>query len=381
MVERAEHHAPGGGAEQPPRPVPIKPPEEVNGFRFAGVVDGFDEDNRPRPWAARPWVENDEERERLLRYLRAGATLTRSDARTYDLFDPANPKRRWIVPTSYLTDGVWIWCEASVYYLQTHVLAPSPAFVDHIARQGYRCPPVEEAVRLSAREALFQRGRIEAELRAEYEQKRYLDTTPFTLVRGKLSNEPPTVRMDPDRFDEIDEDNPRFHLEVETALLGAGWLPGRDAAGRVDPWLEEFSAQADSRGRRHEIFPAARDIYRELGLLDITPPGRGEEVGAFPIHFFPEAVPAESVSTHWLAGQLRLRTFPIGRTEDDTNVLIVDEEGRIYMSHPAGEFFLGTGIEQALEVLVRGLKAPTLESRIDDLRSGRLAGTRRKTDG
>jgi hypothetical protein len=47
-------------------------------------------------------------------------------------------------------------------------------------------------------------------------------------------------------------------LGAREALFDAGWLPGRDAAGRVAPWPADFSAQADSIGRSHEIFfPAA----------------------------------------------------------------------------------------------------------------------------
>ncbi|WP_157407939.1 SUKH-3 domain-containing protein [Actinomadura atramentaria] len=311
------------------------------------------------------------ERGRLLEYLRSGALLVPSDERTYDVFDPENPDRRWAVPVRYRTDGTWIWSDISTYHLQEHHLAPQPAFYEHIESHEYRCPPVPEPVRLAAREALFECGRIEARLRAEYRKQQYLETTPPSLVRGELSNEPPTIPMDYDRFDELDLENPRFHADVETALFQAGWMPGRDAAARVDPWLADFCAQTDPLGKRHEIFPAARDIYREFGLLDLYPFGRGEETGAFPIHFFPADVPLAEVSAFGLAARLSMRTFPIGRTDDSTNVLIVDEQGRVYMVHDiGGEFFLGTSIDAALEVLVRGLRAPTLRSRIGDLRSG-----------
>ncbi|CNE56568.1 Uncharacterised protein [Mycobacterium tuberculosis] len=368
MVEQARPPASGDGW-RPPSPVPIKPPEEVDGFRFAAVANGYDDQERARPWPDRPWVTDAEERGRLLGYLRAGALLLPSDERTYDVFDPTNPAKRWAVPVRYRTDGTWIWCEISTYQLQENHLAPQPAFYEHMEGQGYRCPPVDEPARLAAREALFERGRIEKRLRAEYRKKQYLETTPPSLVRGELSNEPPTIAMDEDRFHEIDPDTQRFHLDVETTLFDAGWLPGRDAAGRVDPWLADFSAQTDSSGRSHEIFPAARDIYREFGLLDLYPFGRGEETGAFPIHFFPADVPLSHVSAFGLAARLGMRTFPIGRTDDSTNVLIVDEKGRVYMDHDiAGELFLGPTIDAALEVLVRGLHAPTLQSHMNNLR-------------
>ncbi|GAA1331977.1 SUKH-3 domain-containing protein [Actinocatenispora thailandica] len=381
MAERAQGSASGDAGWRPPRPLPITPPEQVAGFRFAPVADGFDEHDRPRPWASRPWIEDDEERDRLLRYLQSGALLVPSDERTYDVFDPANPALRWAVPVQYLTDGVWIWSTISTYQLEHRRLAPQPAFLDHIVEQGYRCPPVPEDVRLAAREALFESGRIEKRLRAEYEQRQSRESTPATLVRGELSNEPPTIPFDADRFDEIDVHHPRFQRDVEAALLAAGWLPGRDAAARVDPWLAEFAAQTDGRGQRHEPFPAARDLYREFGLLDLVPYGRGEQVGAFPIHFFPADVRLVEVSAFRLASRLGIRTFPVGRTGDEGSILIVDEQGRLYLSHPAEEFFLGTSIEPALEVLVRGLRADTLASRLDDLRSGRLPGRNRDADG
>lgn len=344
---------PGAGGRV--RHIPVESPAELDGYHFARVVDGFDEHDRPRPWPGRPWVTDDAERDRLLAYLRAGAVVNRSDGASHDMFAP---DRRWVVPTAtFRTDGTWIWSDESIYYLDVHRLAPQPELYDHIAGNGYRCPVVEEEPRLAARSALLRWSELIAERRREYESRR----TPPSLVRGEASNEPPTIPLDMDKLDQIETGTERFSSPVEATLLRAGWMPGRDAAARVDPWLDELCSRTDRLGRHLDVFGAARDIYREFGLLDLDAHvGPGEEMGAFAIHFFPADVTLDTGATLRFGERIGRRTLPIGDTDDDYSLLMVDEDGTVYLRHDTGTYVLGDTIDAALEMLVAGRRPVTL---------------------
>jgi hypothetical protein len=46
---------------------------------------------------------------------------------------------------NFLTDGFWIWCDASTYYLERYGLAPDRGLVGHIRARGFVPPGVDGA--------------------------------------------------------------------------------------------------------------------------------------------------------------------------------------------------------------------------------------------
>jgi hypothetical protein len=77
-------------------------------------------------------VTDEAERERLLTYLRGGHAVLTTTATMEDILDPeAGP----VVPTSFRTDGEWIWTDTVEYYLSRHGLAPDAELSRHIAAQ------------------------------------------------------------------------------------------------------------------------------------------------------------------------------------------------------------------------------------------------------
>jgi hypothetical protein len=329
--------------------------ESFQGFRFVPLFDDVERD-QPRPWRSRPWIDDPAERDRILGYLRAGAPVERRDLWMTDLLDPGRGR---VVPFSFFTDGTWIWSDASAYHLQAHGLAPEPEFLAAVEANGYRCPAVPEERRLAAREAYRARAARRAEQGAEARHREALDAdrerTPFTLVRGELSNQPPTVPMDPELFDDMIEGrHHRFPEEVENTLVAAGWLPGRDASARVDPWLDVFCARSVG-GRHHDAFPAARRILHEFGLLDIDQFGFGEQEPLQPVHLFPMDVWIDPWDYARLARSLGKQLFPIGQVGESGDYLLADFDGRVFRIGELGVHFLGDTIDAALEVLIRGL--------------------------
>jgi hypothetical protein len=91
-------------------------------FTFADVFDGEpDVDGLPQNLTR---VSQDEA-DRLITYLLSGTPMLVADAQGEDVLDPG---RGQSVPLHLRTDGVWIWSDASAYYLREHLIGPPTAF-------------------------------------------------------------------------------------------------------------------------------------------------------------------------------------------------------------------------------------------------------------
>lgn len=152
----------------PPRLIPIDPPNRLDGFRFATLVDSVDESGAPRLAPERGTVESRAERRRIREYLDAGVPVQLVPGFTVDLFDPA---RGQVVPMGDRTDGEWIWAYGAGYYLQTHGIAPEPDFYRAIVAAGYTCPSVPDDRVLAAGRALEERQRIAGRLYQEWRRQ------------------------------------------------------------------------------------------------------------------------------------------------------------------------------------------------------------------
>lgn len=83
-----------------------------------------------------------DERDRLLDYLRRGAAMLMTEARTEDVVDR---RRGAVVPMSFRTDGEFIWTDAVAYYLAEYGMRPDSELVAHIRERDYRCSTVDGA--------------------------------------------------------------------------------------------------------------------------------------------------------------------------------------------------------------------------------------------
>lgn len=87
------------------------------------------------------------ERDSVLSYLRAAATILSTTGKAPDVFDDAAGD---VVPMSLRSDGEWVWSDAHGYYLERYGLVTDQAFLDHIRRRDYRCLPLDAAGRAAA---------------------------------------------------------------------------------------------------------------------------------------------------------------------------------------------------------------------------------------
>jgi len=80
------------------------------------------------------------ERAQMLSYLNSGMPLFLTTTRMDDLIDPA---RQAAVPMGFRTDGMWIWSDATTYYLDEHGIVPDAELHAHICEQGGQIPKVD----------------------------------------------------------------------------------------------------------------------------------------------------------------------------------------------------------------------------------------------
>jgi hypothetical protein len=112
--------------------------EEERDFIFADVFEGAPgPDGRPQDIV----TVDDETAARMLTYLMAGKPLMMADAAGDDLMDP---ERTGVVPLHLRTDGLWVWSDASAYYLDEHRIAPPADFRSYLAEMGEVPEPVED---------------------------------------------------------------------------------------------------------------------------------------------------------------------------------------------------------------------------------------------
>jgi hypothetical protein len=326
------------GAKRPERLIPVVPPDEIGGFRFARTDDGVQEDGAPRVSPERRDVTDPAGRERLLGYLTSGALVLETMRAGADRVDPT---RQFAVPVAFRTDGVWVWGASVEYYLRHHNFGLEPDFRRHVEARGYRVPEVPAEVVERAREATFERSDILDRQIAEYKA-------------AHAEPEPP--------------DAGRFMPQVRQRLLGLGWKPGRDVREKVDAWLgewvDELAALPFERDGypRYEPFPAALKVLYEFGGLYSMSNGRGITSAQIPFSIYPgesDDLMQFAVDVQMLGEMIGQRAFQVGNVERGMGGLVVDELGRVFAVGPV-ELYLGENIEEALTRMLRGIRAQEL---------------------
>jgi hypothetical protein len=115
----ADEFEPNGGA----------PAQERPSFKIARVFDFAKPGTGPGFHPGHRVVTESGERDRMLAYLTSGTPVLYTTARAQDVLDPDAGQ---VVPTSFRTDGQWIWTDSVAYYLKQHGMAPDEELAAHI---------------------------------------------------------------------------------------------------------------------------------------------------------------------------------------------------------------------------------------------------------
>ncbi|MEO3744456.1 SUKH-3 domain-containing protein [Plantactinospora sp. B5E13] len=147
----------------------------------------------------------------------------------------------------------------------------------------------------------------------------------------------------------------RFPSEVGAALVEAGWRPqfGDDLLAR-----NAIATVVETPGQRHRhtSFPAVESALTRFPGLVSARRGPGEQVWIRRFDLDPRAAAHTADSLGDFATLIRARLFPIG-TEQGDSILAMDEYERVFALDQAGEWFIGSGIDDALTNLLLGRAA------------------------
>jgi hypothetical protein len=159
MFQRDEENVPEWLSRRVSAPVPpAVPPTPPGGFerprfRVARTFDGMGPHGRP---IVNRSQLDEIDTQAALAYLDDAPVVMPS--RGYDV-DRLDPEGRNSVPIAFHCDGTWIWPASVNYYLRTYGVSPEPDLVDHIRRQGFDVPEVDEPV-LTDAAAFVSRGAV-----------------------------------------------------------------------------------------------------------------------------------------------------------------------------------------------------------------------------
>ncbi|WP_202512692.1 SUKH-3 domain-containing protein [Streptomyces sp. SID3343] len=154
----------------------------------------------------------------------------------------------------------------------------------------------------------------------------------------------------------------RFPAQVEEVLRGAGWFPGRDVSEDFEDWVAETNRQLAVMEGDRCVFPALHAALAEFGGITVRQDGPGVSLGRF--DFSIGDVRAGAVPKALLEQEEMYRQFvlPFGWTADVHARLFMGIDGRVYLDHPIGGYFhLGANLDEALVVLVRGIKTEEVD--------------------
>jgi hypothetical protein len=101
-------------------------------FELAAVFDFADPVTGPGFAPDHVVLDDPQDREQLLDYLRDGVPVLMTTAAMDDIIDPAAGA---VVPANFRTDGEWIWTDAVIYYLDRHGIAPDARLAEHVLRK------------------------------------------------------------------------------------------------------------------------------------------------------------------------------------------------------------------------------------------------------
>jgi hypothetical protein len=135
----------------PPPPPPPPPGKDRPRFRMARIFDGMGPAGRPV--VNRPQLD-DLDHDAVLDYLDDAPVVM--PGRGYDV-DRLDPEGRSAVPIAFHSDGTWVWPAAVNYYLRTYGVSPEPDLVEHIRRNDFAVPEIDETT-LAAAGASLNRG-------------------------------------------------------------------------------------------------------------------------------------------------------------------------------------------------------------------------------
>lgn len=120
-------------------------------------------------------------------------------------------------------------------------------------------------------------------------------------------------------------------------------------------WGLAVAAYASPGGLQHTVVQPAIEAYAEFGQVAVHPAGPGEQVAPSAFVIDPLRILHAVQVTANLAADLGVPLTPLGEENDGAGLIMIDALGRVFVADHTAEWFLGATLDEAFEVLIRGL--------------------------
>ncbi|MFF5923527.1 SUKH-3 domain-containing protein [Streptomyces flavochromogenes] len=133
--------------------------------------------------------------------------------------------------------------------------------------------------------------------------------------------------------------------DVDAWFAEYGWFPGRNVADLVPAIVAEIVEDSRKYGFPMEPFAAATDFLAEHAGLRLTLDARREDY----LHLTPVIVwrsTPEDIAE--LSRHLGVRLFPVGWDSSEGEVMVIDEQGRLFFMHHTGNYYMGADKHEAM---------------------------------
>jgi hypothetical protein len=146
----------------------------------------------------------------------------------------------------------------------------------------------------------------------------------------------------------------RFPPAVVEVLEGAGWREGRRDDPQAQSWALTVASFTAPDGEQHSVVGPAVEAYAEFGGLRVEGGDAGEQIvrSTFTINPLRALPSVHTLSA--LAAAIGAPLTPLGDEGDGVGLLAVDANGRVFVLDHAGDWLLGSTVDEALTNLVLG---------------------------
>lgn len=133
--------------------------------------------------------------------------------------------------------------------------------------------------------------------------------------------------------------------EVDTWLQEHGWFAGRDVSGQVPAMVGDITREYQQAGFPVEAFDAATRFLGEFGGLRLTMDAERRDFIYLTPYVVYGSAPADVAE---LSGNLGVRLFPVGCDTSEGSPILIDEQGRFFMVHETGNYYMGKTLHEAV---------------------------------
>jgi hypothetical protein len=149
---------------------------------------------------------------------------------------------------------------------------------------------------------------------------------------------------------------------VVEVLEAAGWRDGRRDDPQAQSWALTVASFTSADGGQHQVVGPAIEAYAEFGGLRVEGGTAGEQIVRSTFTLNPLRVLPSVRTLAALGSAIRSPLTPLGDEGDGIGLLAIDATGRVFVLDHAGDWHLGSTVDEALTNLILGRQPARLNT-------------------